>query len=531
VSPLLIAPLLLPLLGASLTLVLWRWPRLQAGVGIGAAALLLPTAAALLRDVQQAGTIAGQVGGWQAPVGITLAADGLSALMLLLTAVIGTAVAVYGAGEAPLRRGRHMFFPLLHVLLLGVSGAFLTGDLFNLYVWFEVLLVGSFGLLILGGRRDDLEGAVKALVLNLLGSLLFLLAAGAVYGLAGTLNLADLHSRLAEVYAVRPGAVTVVALLLAVAFSLKAALFPLYFWLPASYHVPSAGICALFAALLTKVGVYSLLRVLTLPLAAVPDVYPVVLVATTVTMLSGVLGAVAQMEMNRILAWHSISQVGYIVVGVGLLAVPQPEVQRAGLVAAVFFVIHHGLVKPALFLIAGLVRRDLGTTRLGPAGGLYAARPVLAMLFLLAALSLAGIPPLSGFWAKLAVLRASALAAQWWVLGVALAAGLLTLLSMLKIWIEVFWKPAPAPVADAAIMDTTDPAAAAAVSAVPRASDPGRADGAVTPASPAAMWASTAALVLLVTLLGVAPGPLLDLADGAAAALLRPDLYVQAVSP
>jgi multicomponent Na+:H+ antiporter subunit D len=156
---------------------------------------------------------------------------------------------------------------------------------------------------------------------------------------------------------------------------------------------------------------------------------------------------------------------------------------------------------------------------------------VLAVLFLLAALSLAGIPPLSGFWAKLAVLRASALAAQWWVLGVALAAGLLTLLSMLKIWIEVFWKPAPAPVADAAIMDTTDPAAAAAVSAVPRASDPGRADGAVTPASPAAMWASTAALVLLVTLLGVAPGPLLDLADGAAAALLRPDLYVQAVSP
>jgi multicomponent Na+:H+ antiporter subunit D len=517
VSALLVSPLLIPLLGAGLSLAVWSRPRLQAGLGIAAAVLLVPASVGLLVAVDRGGTLAGQMGGWPAPIGITLAADGLGALMVVLSAVIGAIVAVYGAAEAPARRGRRAFFPLLHVLLLGVNGAFLTGDLFNLYVWFEVLLVGSFGLLVLGGRREDLEGAVKALVLNLLGSLLFLLAAGAIYGLAGTLNMADLHGRLAEVYAVRPNAVTAVALLLAVAFSLKAALFPLYFWLPASYHVPSAGICALFAALLTKVGVYSLLRILTLPLAAVPDVYPIVLIATTITMLSGVLGAVTQMEMKRILAWHSISQVGYITVGVGLLAVADPQVRLAGLVAAVFFVVHHGLVKPALFLIAGLVRREVGTTELKPSGGLYAARPVLAVLFLLAALSLAGIPPLSGFWAKLAVIRASVLAEQWWVLGVALGAGLLTLLSMLKIWIEVFWKPAP-----------ETPTAAAAGNA-PAGPPPTRAEEAAP--SPGAMWAATAALVLLVTALGVVPGPLLDLAHGAAAALLNPDLYVQAVSP
>ena len=493
------APLLLPLFGAGLSLAAWRLPRLQAAVGIAAAVLLVPAALLLAGQVQARGPLAVQIGGWPAPVGITLVADPLAALMVLLTAVIAALVAIYGAAETPRTGARRAFFPLLHVLLLGVGGAFLTGDLFNLYVWFEVLLVASFGLLVIGGRRENLEGAVKALVLNLFGSMLFLLAAGAVYGLAGTLNMADLHGRLAEVYAVRPHAVTAVALLLAVAFALKAALVPLAFWLPASYHVPSAGTCALFAALLTKVGIYALVRVFTLPLAAVPAVMPVVLVAAAVTMLSGVLGAVAQMEMKRILAWHSISQVGYIAAGVGLLSAPDAQVRLAGLVAATFFIVHHGLVKPALFLVAGLVRRELGTTELKPAGGLYAARPLLAVLFLLAALSLAGVPPLSGFWAKLAVIRASALSGQWWVLGAALTAGLLTLLSMLKIWLEVFWKPAPS---GAAAGET---------------------------AGAGVMNAATIVLVLLVTLLGLVPGPLLAAARTAAESLLQPDVYIRAV--
>ncbi len=517
-NALLVSPLLLPLLGAALTLACWRRPRLQAGVGIAVAALMVPAAAMLWHHVAKSGVVAGQLGGWPAPMGITLAADALGALMVLLGAVIGLVVAVYGAAEAPLRGSRRAFFPLLHVLLLGVDGAFLTGDLFNLYVWFEVLLAASFGLLVLGGRRDDLEAALKALALNLFGSMLFLLAVGAVYGLAGTLNMADLHGRLAEVHATRPHAVAAVAMLLAIAFSLKAALFPLYFWLPASYHVPSAGTCALFAALLTKVGIYALLRVFTLPLAAVSEVLPIILVATTITMLSGVLGAVAQMEIKRILAWHSISQVGYIAVGVGLLATPDPRAHLAGLMAAVFFLVHHGLVKPALFLVAGLVQRHLGTTSLDRTGGLYAARPALAVIFLLAALSLAGIPPLSGFWAKLAVLRASALAGQWWVLAVALAAGLLTLLSMLKIWLEAFWKPAPDPV--------DDPAAGK-----PEAADDAGVVGPRDLAGARAMWVATVSLVLLVTVLGVVPGPLLAAAQAAATALLDPGSMIEAVLP
>lgn len=505
-NALLAAPLLLPLLGAGLTLAAWRRPRLQAATGIAAAVLLLPAALLLLVRVRAGGPVAGQMGGWPAPMGITLAADGLSVLMVLLAAAIAAVVAVGGAAEASRHGGRPGFLPLLHVLLLGVNGAFLTGDLFNLYVWFEVLLAGSFGLMVLGGRREDYEGAVKALVLNLLGSLLFLLAAGAVYGLAGTLNFADLHGRLGELHAVRPNAVTAVALLLTVAFSLKAALFPLYFWLPASYHVPSAAICALFAALLTKVGIYALLRLFTLPLAAVTDVQPVLLAAAAVTMLSGVLGAVTQMEMKRILAWHSISQVGYIAIGVGLLAAAEPAVRAAGLAATVVFVIHHGLVKPALFLAAGLVEGSLGTTALAGAGGLYRARPLLAVLFLLPALSLAGLPPSTGFWAKLAVLRACVLGGQWWVFGVALLAGLLTLLSMLKIWNEVFWKPAP------------DGTAA-----------PGRQGGAV--GATGALGLATAALVLLVVALGLVPGPLLEMADDVAAELLRPQVYLEAVLP
>lgn len=499
-SALPVLPLVLPVIGVGLCLVTRRLPRLQAAAGLAVAIGLLPVAVALVARTSTGAPIVAQIGGWPAPLGITLVADLFSALMLLLAAVMATFAAIYARIEVRRAAGQRAFFPLLHVLMLGVNGAFMTGDLFNLYVWFEVLLMGSFGLLVVEEGRAGIEAALKALTLNLLGSLLFLVAVGATYGLAGTLNLADLHLRIPAIHAARPEAVTAVAAMLAAAFALKAALFPLYFWLPASYHVPAAGICALFAALLTKVGVYALVRLFTLPFAAVTALPAIILAVSIATMLSGVLGAVTQVEIKRILAWHSISQIGYIVVGIGLLSAPDPAVRLAGVAATVFFTLHHGLVKPALFLTAGLVRYHAGTTELRSLGGLLAARPALAALFLLAAGSLAGIPPLSGFWAKLAVVQVAAAAEAWWVMAAALAAGLLTLLSMLKIWNEVFWKPLPE----------------------------GRSAG---PAGrrPPALWAPTIALVLLVTLLGLWPQPLLSLSHGAARAVLDPASYVTAV--
>ena len=275
--------------------------------------------------------------------------------------------------------------------------------------------------------------------------MLFLSGTGVLYGVTKTLNMADLHLALQAVHAENPALVLALAAVFAVAFGLKAAMFPLFFWLPASYHVPPAAVCAIFAALLTKVGVYALVRVFTLVFPEAEPVLTVILILAAVTMVSGVLGAVTQYEFKRILAWHSISQVGYIVVGVGLLSVPDPQVRTLGLAATIVFLVHHGTIKPALFLIAGLVNRREGTTQLRPLGGLASATPWLAALFLLAALSLAGLPPSSGFWAKLAVLRALVVAHEWWVLAAALGAGLLTLLSMMKIWNEAFWKDRPPP--------------------------------------------------------------------------------------
>jgi multicomponent Na+:H+ antiporter subunit D len=471
---------------------------------MASAALLLAGAVSLLLLVERQGVATLQVGAWRAPFGITLVADYLSVVMLLLAATVGLIVSAYVAADECHGNDTASFYPLFHVLLLGVSGAFLTGDLFNLYVWFEVILIASFGLVGLGGSRPAVEGTTKVLVLSLLGSMLFLVAVGATYGMTGTLNMADLHLRLGELYQRRPAAVTAVGFTLMLAFGLKAALFPLYFWLPASYHVPQAATGALFAAILTKVGIYALIRVFCLPFANLQPIYTVIVVLASVTMISGVLGAVTQIDIKRILAWHSISQVGYIAAGFGLLTAASYDVRMAGLTAAIFFAVHHGLIKSALFLVAGLIHRRRATTDLKPLGGLVRCQPLLALLFTAAALSLAGLPPLSGFWAKLAAIRAAVFAEQPLVVAVMLVTGLLTLLSMLKIWNEAFWKPQPE-------------------------RDASKIDSPQQPRSALGMPLATGVLILLATAIGLMPAPLLHLSQRAAEQLLTPKPYVEAV--
>jgi multicomponent Na+:H+ antiporter subunit D len=511
VSVLPVLPILIPLLCAAGCLVAHRSPAWQRGLAVVGAAGLLGSAIALVATVARHDYVHLQVGSWAAPMGITLIADRFGAIMVLLAAVMGSIVCWFSLYEARLRDVHRGFFPLLLVLLGGVSGAFLTGDLFNLYVWFEVLLIASFVLLSLGGGRPQLEGAVKYVALNLIGSMLFLTGTGVLYGVTQTLNMADLHGALRQAQEQNPTLVLALAAVFATAFALKAAVFPLFFWLPASYHVPPAGVCAVFAALLTKVGVYALVRVFTLIFPDAGPVLWVVLALAGLTMVIGVLGAVTQYDFKRILAWHSISQVGYIVTGVGLLAVDDPQVRRWGLTATIIFLIHHGTIKPALFLVAGLVEWREGTNQLKRLGGLGAATPWLAALFLLSALSLAGLPPSSGFWAKLAVLWALVLAEAWWVLAAALAAGLLTLMSMMKIWNEAFWKDRPS--VEAAEVLPGPPA-------YPRPRP-----------VPMGFAASVVTLVVLVTAIGLWPQPLLGYAQKAAAQLLDPAGYIETVSP
>jgi multicomponent Na+:H+ antiporter subunit D len=434
-NTLLLLPILIPFLTAVVALLAWQHRPLQRVLNVLGAAGLLGAALGLLDSVAQNGIQVVQLGNWPAPFGITLVADLFSAIMVGLAGLMGLMVAIYSLVSMDPRREAFGYYPLLHILLLGVCGAFLTGDMFNLYVWFEVMLIASFVLLALGGERAQLEGAIKYVTLNLISSALFLAAVGILYGLVGTLNMADVARQLKTVH---PGLVTTLAMLFLVAFGIKAAIFPLFFWLPASYHTPPVAVSAIFAGLLTKVGVYALIRVFTL--LFVQDVsytHNLILIVAGLTMVTGVLGAAAQDEFRRILSFHIVSQIGYMLMGLALFT-------PLALAGSIFYIIHHIIVKTNLFLISGVVYRLSGTYDLKKLGGLYQSSPGIAMLFLVPALSLAGIPPLSGFWAKFTLVRAGLEVEQYAIVATALGVGLLTLFSMTKIWAEAFWKEKPA---------------------------------------------------------------------------------------
>jgi len=252
-------PFMIPLISGALSLVSWSSLRTQRVIAIVGCAALLGVGGLLFHDVWTHGMRVLPVGGWVAPYGIVLAVDLLSALMVLLTGIVGLATAIYSVATIRPATERAGYYPLMHLLLAGVAGSFVTGDLFNLYVWFEIMLLASFALLAMGGERAQMAGALKYVVLNLVSSSLFLAGAGLLYGLAGTLNFADLAVKLHDVQ--EPARVTIIAMLFLVAFGIKSAAFPLFFWLPASYHTAPVAISALFAGLLTKVGIYALLRV------------------------------------------------------------------------------------------------------------------------------------------------------------------------------------------------------------------------------------------------------------------------------
>jgi len=492
---LLIWPVLIPLLTGIVTLLASKPGRVQRTLSVLGAGLLLLAGLALLRSVSQHGIHVLFVGGWPAPYGITLVADLFSSLMVVVTGLVALAGALYSVVTIDRPREAFGYHSLYHLLLMGVCGAFLTGDLFNLYVWFEVMLMASFVLMALGSERGQMEGAIKYVTLNLVSSALFLAALGLLYGLTGTLNMADLAVKLSgPAAAPYTGLITVLAMLLLIAFGIKAAAFPLFFWLPASYHTPPPAVSAIFAGLLTKVGVYALIRVFTL--IFVHDVgftHSLIVLVAGLTMVTGVLGAVAQDEFRRVLSFHIVSQIGYMLLGLGLFT-------PLALGGAVFYILHHIVVKTNLFLIGGVVERLGGTPRLKDLGGLYQSQVGLALLFLIPALSLAGLPPLSGFFAKLGILQAALAGQDYLSAGVALAVGLLTLYSMLKLWREAFWKPAP-------------PTAAPPL-------PPGRWQPALLP---------IALLAAVTVVIGLGAGPVFALALQAGAQLMEPAGYIQAV--
>ena len=432
---LVLLPLLIPLSTALLTALLHRQTWGRHAVSLVGAGLLLISATVLLVEVDRLGRLSVALGGWPLPYAIEFAADRLSAAMVWISAVLGLAVLFYQASAADPAPETPILHPLIHGLLAAVSAAFLTADLFNLYVWFELMLIAALGLLVHGGEPRQWDAAFKYLALNLVGTLLFLAAVAFIYGATGQLNFTALReaARRPEWAAVLPLYVT----LLALAFLLKAGAFPLFAWLPASYHTLPAPVLALFGGLLTKVGIYALLRLL----GQVFDAWPPVLYEALgwlalITMATGGLGAVYHWDLRRILAFHIVSQIGYLLLGIALAS-------PAGAAATLFFTLHNILAKANLFLIAGLIWALAGHYDLRRVGGLYLARPGLAVLFLIVAFSLVGLPPSSGFWSKFLLVRETFIQERYAWGGVALAASFLTLYSMVKIWLEAFWKPHP----------------------------------------------------------------------------------------
>ncbi|MEI2696872.1 MAG: Na+/H+ antiporter subunit D [Microthrixaceae bacterium] len=427
-NALLAVPVLVPLAAAGACVVAYRHRLAQRLIALGALAVVLVDAVVLLARVEADGVQVAQIGAWPAPIGITMVADLFSALLLVISVATVLAVLVFAIGQPGADDDQPVFHPVYLVLSAGVAMSFLTGDLFNLFVAYEVTLVSSYVLITLGGKLEQVRAGMTYVVINLLASTLFVATVAWIYAATGTLNLADMAGR---TEALPDGVRSALSVLLLLVFGVKAAIFPLFFWLPDSYPTARTPVTAVFAGLLTKVGIYSIVRTQTL---LFPETRPstLLLVLAGATMAVGVLGAIAQNDMKRILSFHVVSQIGYMVMGLGLFTV-------SGLAGTVFFIVHQVPVKTSLFLVTGLVEESAGATALDRVGGMLRRTPLVAWLFLLAALSLAGIPPLSGFVGKLAILEAGVDASRYAIVGVALVVSLLTLFSMVKIWNGVFW--------------------------------------------------------------------------------------------
>ncbi|MCP9495666.1 MAG: Na+/H+ antiporter subunit D [Pyrinomonadaceae bacterium MAG19_C2-C3] len=433
-NTLLILPLITPLMVAAVSFLVWRRKAWQKWLSVGGACMSFVWACALFESVRDGEILTMQAGGWAAPFGISLVADTFAAVMVLLTATMGLAVTIYAVRSIDERRAAFGFYPILQILLMGVTGAFLTGDLFNLYVWFEVMLMSSFVLLALGGERAQIEGGIKYVTINLLSSAIFLAAIGFLYSVTGTLNMADLALKIGAL----PASLTApLSVLFLVAFGVKAGLFPLFFWLPASYHTPPAVVSAVFAGLLTKVGVYALIRTFTLIFAFTDvDVDNLLLTLAGLTMVTGGLGALAQTDARRVLSFLIIAHIGVAVMGLGLNS-------TRALAGTIFYLIEDVIVLTNLFLIVGIMGRVCGTFELARMGGMYRTHPMLGALFLVPAWSLSGVPPFSGFFAKLALVQAGLEVEAYTVVALSLVVGILTLVAMMRLWAEAFWKPSP----------------------------------------------------------------------------------------
>ena len=492
---LLALPVMLPLGGAAASLLLRHHARIQMWLSILTLVAILVVALTMGWYVTQESVLVLQIGNWTPQLGIVLVADRLTALMLVVSSFVTLTVLIYSSAQTVDERvGRTpvaIYHPTYLALVAGVSMAFLAGDLFNLYVGFEVLLAASYVLLTLGGSASRIRAATTYVIVSLLSSVIFLAAIAAVYAATGTVNLAELAVRLDGL---EPGTRMMLELMLLVAFAIKAAIFPLSAWLPDSYPTAPAPVTAVFAGLLTKVGIYAILRLETLLFPA-SQIQNLLLGAAALSLFVGILGAVAQTDLKRVLSFTLVSHMGYMLFGIGMST-------QLGMGATIYYVAHHITVQSVLFLGAGLIETRGGTTNLIKLGGMAKLAPLIAVLFFVPAMNLAGIPPFSGFIGKVGLIEAGIeydRASGWILIGISVITSLLTLYAIAKIWNRAFWQPPSEEIISRAVV-------------IPRV-----------------MTGATAALIAFSLLLTVLAGPIMTYANEAASSVLERTPYVSAV--
>ena len=433
------APLLLPpLVGAIMLISLRHHLELARVFSVASITPLLAIGGWLVAESGTGVIQSYELGAWPAPFGIVLVLDRLSALMVALTAAVGLATVLYAIGSGWDRRGRH-FHALMQFQMMGLCGAFLTGDLFNLFVFFEVLLIASYGLMIHGAGKRRLRAGVQYVVYNLLGSTLFLFALGAIYAVTGTLNMADLALRVAEIQDGNTALIRVAAVLLLLVFAVKAALIPLHFWLPATYAEAPGPVAALFA-IMTKVGVYAIIRVFTLIFGASAPATAnlaegLLMPAAMLTLALGAIGVLGARRLGTMAAMATVASVGTLLIAASAFT-PQ------SLAASLFYMIHSTLACAVLFLVVDLVRarRENGYDGLTPAPPIAQAG-LVASLYFAAAIGMAGLPPLSGFIGKLLILDAMRpQESAWLIWSLILLSSLIMLVGFARAGIMVFWQ-------------------------------------------------------------------------------------------
>jgi len=440
-----IATILVHLFTAIVQLAFWRKTVTQRILSITGSFLGFILSLHLFNKVFNGSILTMNAANWEAPFGIVFVADTLSTTLVLLTSIAALAVSIFSATGVGRARMLFGYFPIFHFLIMGLNGAFLTGDIFNLYVWFEVVIISSFVLLTLGGRKAQLEGAVKYMAMNILASTFFLTGIGILYGITGTLNMADLALKIPKVQ--DQSIVNLTSMFFLIGFGIKSAVFPLYFWLPSSYHTPPSAVAATFGGLLTKVGLYALFRVFTLMFVPNEFIKTVFIVMAIMTILTGAFGAIIKNNIRRLFSYLIVCHIGFIIGGLGLYT-------KLALLGAIFYLIHDIIIKTNLFLIAGLIRQLRGTMNMTKLGGIYAEYPKLSLLIALVLFSLAGVPPLSGFWPKIYLIEAAFAGENYFFIVSIILGSFITLYVLAKLWVEVFWKDAAD---DAAIVDKFKP--------------------------------------------------------------------------